>query len=102
MFFSSGDEKWVFHVNSRRKRQWVGPGERPSPEPRPDLHRKKLMLCVWWDMGGIIFWELLGEKVSLNAALYNQQVDHVTEACAQKGQKRPRSSSNTITPDHIQ
>ena len=29
--------------------------EEKSPELRPDLHRKKLMLCVWWDMGGIIF-----------------------------------------------
>jgi hypothetical protein len=58
----TGYEKWVFHVNFRRKRQWVEPGERPSPEPRLYLHRKKLMLYVWWDMRGIIYWELLGEK----------------------------------------
>jgi [histone H3]-lysine36 N-dimethyltransferase SETMAR len=93
----TGDEKWVFHVNFRRKRQWVGPGERPSPDPRPDLHRKKLMLCVWWDMEGIIYWELLGEKVRLNAALYSQQLDHVAEAVRTK---RPEKTKIILQHDN--
>jgi hypothetical protein len=32
--------------NFPHKRQWVGPGEKPSPDPKSDPHRKKLMWCV--------------------------------------------------------
>lgn len=32
----TGDEKWMLTVNFRRKRQWVGPGETPKPDVRPD------------------------------------------------------------------
>jgi hypothetical protein len=48
------DEKWIFYVNVIRKREWCRPGEAPKPTPKKNLHSKKLMFCVWWDMEGII------------------------------------------------
>jgi histone-lysine N-methyltransferase SETMAR len=48
------DEKWIFYDNVIRKRQWCRPGEAQKPTPKKNLHSKKLMFCVWWDMEGII------------------------------------------------
>jgi histone-lysine N-methyltransferase SETMAR len=47
------DEKWIFDDNVIRKRQWCRPGEAPKPTPKKNLHYKKLMIFVWWDMEGI-------------------------------------------------
>ena len=50
----TGDEKYIFYANYRRRKQWIAPGEKPRSDPRPEIHRKKLMLSVWWDMEGPI------------------------------------------------
>jgi hypothetical protein len=46
-------QKWIFYDNVIRKRQWFSPGEAPKPTPKKNVHSKKLMNCVWWDMEGI-------------------------------------------------
>jgi histone-lysine N-methyltransferase SETMAR len=93
----TGDEKWVFHINFRRKRQWVGPAETPSPDPKLDPHRKKLMLCVLWDLEGVIYWELLDSKTTLTAAVYSQQLDRLAEAVRTK---RPSKTKVIIQHDN--
>jgi hypothetical protein len=47
------DKKWIFYDNFILKRQWCRPEEAPKPTPNKNLHSKKLMICVWWDMEGI-------------------------------------------------
>ena len=42
----TGDEKWVLYVDHTRKRQWINPEDLPEPEPKNDLHPKKVMLSV--------------------------------------------------------
>ena len=90
----TGDEKWVFHINFRRKRQWVGPAETPFPDSKLDPHRKKLMLCVWWDLEGVIYWELLDSKTTLTAAVYSQQLDRLAKV------KRPSKTKIIIQHDN--
>lgn len=75
----TGDEKWVLYVNYRRHKQWIGPGEQPKPEPKPELHQKKIMLCIWWDLSGVVYWELLPEGTTVRASLYSEQLDRVAE-----------------------
>jgi len=60
----TGDEKWIYFENPKRKRSWVTPGE-PSTS-RPNRYERKTMLCVWWDQKGVIYYELLkpGEIVN--------------------------------------
>ena len=36
------NEKWVTYVSFQRKRQWVCPGQTPSPDVEPDTHQKRL------------------------------------------------------------
>ena len=39
-----------------------------------EIHGKKVMLSVWWDQKGIIYWELLEPKQTITADLYSQQL----------------------------
>jgi histone-lysine N-methyltransferase SETMAR len=76
----TGDEKWVLWANHSRKRQWLGAEETPQPEPKADLHPKKVMLSVWWDCQGIVHWELLPSNTTVNAELYCAQMDRLKQA----------------------
>ena len=89
----TGDEKWVMYVNVKKKRQWLDPGQPPEPTPKQGLHPKKIMLCVWWDIHGIIHHELLRNNQTVTAELYCQQMIRLREelqkntpfSCEQKG-----------------
>jgi len=42
----TGDEKWIYLENPSNKKQWLSPGQPALPSPKPNIHRKKVMLCV--------------------------------------------------------
>lgn len=70
----TGDEKWIYYDNSVNKKQWLSLDQAPLHVPKPEIHRKKVMLCVWWDQKGIIYWELLEPKLTVTANIYSQQL----------------------------
>jgi histone-lysine N-methyltransferase SETMAR len=76
----NGDEKWVMYVNHTRKRQWLDRDQQPEPEPKPDLHLKKVMLSVWWDVKGIIYFELLPVNTTVDATLCCTQMNSLQAA----------------------
>ena len=80
----TGDEKWIYYDNPVNKKQWLSPEETPLPCPKHEIHRKKVMLCVWWDMKGVIYYELLEPKKTVNADLYSQQLIRVSQALERK------------------
>jgi len=73
----TGDEKWVLYNNVQRKRQWLSSGQQPIPTPKPGLHPKKVLLCVWWDIEGVIHHELLNIGQTITADIYCQQLDRL-------------------------
>lgn len=75
----TGDEKWVLYINYQRRHQWLSAGQPAVPTPKPDLHPKKVMMSVWWNVQGIIYWELLPDGCSVTSDLYCQQLDRVAE-----------------------
>lgn len=93
----TGDEKWVLYFNSTRKRQWVLQEEVPEPEPKPDLHQKKVMLSVWWDYKGVIHHELLPSGTTVTAALYCTQLARLHTAMEQK---RPEKDKVLLLHDN--
>jgi histone-lysine N-methyltransferase SETMAR len=53
----TGDEKWVHYENSKRKKAWVTPSEPGPSQPKRDSHCAKVMLCVFWDMKSMVYYE---------------------------------------------
>jgi histone-lysine N-methyltransferase SETMAR len=93
----TGDEKWIYYNNPFNKQQWLDPGESDIPTPRPSIYRKKVMLCVWWDMKGIVYYELLEPKQTLNANLYSEQLMRLNEKnFGKKNWTRSREEKNHI------
>lgn len=80
----TGDEKWVVYVNTSHKRQWVESGCEAVPTPKPELHQRKVMLCVWWGVSGIIHFELLPTGLTITAERYCDQLSRVYNALLQK------------------
>jgi histone-lysine N-methyltransferase SETMAR len=63
----TGDEKWVLYVNHNRKRQWLRSGDKPEPEPKGELHPKKVLMSVFWDFKGILWYNILGYGTTITA-----------------------------------
>ena len=80
----TGDEKWILYVNHTRKRQWLGVRQTSIRTPKNDLYPKKVMLSIWWNIRGIIYWELLPTGSTVNADLYCEQLDRVAEKLYKK------------------
>ena len=55
----TGDEKWVHYSNPKRRKSWGYPGHASASTPKPNIHGSKVMLCIWWDQLGLIYYELL-------------------------------------------
>ena len=53
-----------------RNRQWVNREDLTEPEAKNDLHRKKVMLSICLDSGGIVYWELLSRNITIDEKLY--------------------------------
>ena len=73
----TGDEKWVLYSNKKRTCQWLSSNQLTIPTPKPSLTLKKVLLCVWWDCGGIIHFELLKPGETITAEVYCQQLDRL-------------------------
>lgn len=75
----TSDEKWIIYDNVRRKKQWLSKKEVPVPTPKPGLTLRKVLLCVWWDIRGIIHYELLKPGNTVTAAVYCEQLERMNE-----------------------
>ncbi|XP_043258954.1 histone-lysine N-methyltransferase SETMAR-like [Colletes gigas] len=83
---ATGDEKWVTYDNivQKDKRQWLDKDQPPLPDPKANIHGKKILLCVWWDCQGIIHHELLKSNLTITADRYVQQLQRVQEKLNEK------------------
>lgn len=70
----TGDEKWIYLENPKRKKSWVNPGSPSTSTARPNRFGKKTMLCTWWDQKGVVYYELLKPGETVNTQRYQQQL----------------------------
>ncbi|GFV91086.1 mariner transposase [Trichonephila clavipes] len=66
----TGDEKWVTYNNTVRKQSWSKRSEEAQTVIKPGLTARKVLLSIWWDWKGIIYYELLPYGQTLNSDLY--------------------------------
>lgn len=76
----TGDEKWVLYINYNRERQWVRDKQDLIPTPKPEKYGIKVMLSVWWDIHGIIYWELLPTGTTVTAEVYCKQLENLKKS----------------------
>jgi len=99
----TGDEKWIYN-NVERKRSRGKRNESPLATPKAGLHPKMVMLCIWWDWKGILYYELLPNNETINSEKYCSQLDELKIAIEQKPEepeeKHPSESSCFIRTMH--
>ncbi|KHJ95739.1 transposase [Oesophagostomum dentatum] len=59
-----------------RKAQWVGVGQQAQDVPKHDLHIKKIMVTVWWNIHGVVHWQLLNDGATITANLRCRNSEH--------------------------
>lgn len=84
----TGDEKWIHYENPTPRKYRARRGE-PVPStsksvPKQNIHGMKVMLCIWWDQKGVIYYELLQPGETITAERYRQQLIKLHRALNEK------------------
>ena len=69
----TGDEKWIYFDNPKRKKSWVHSGQPSTSQPVRNIHGKKALLCMW-DRKGAVYYELLKPGETVTGDRYRQQL----------------------------
>ena len=52
--------------------------------PKAEIQQKKIMLSVWWNYEGILYFELLPKNQTINSNVYVQQLAKLSDAVQEK------------------
>lgn len=80
----TGDEKWIQYDNPKRKKTWGEPGHASTSSAKPNIHGSKLLLCIWWDQQGVIYFELLKPNETITGDRYRLQLMRLSRALMEK------------------
>ena len=80
----TGDEKWIHYDNPKRKKSHVKPSQPAISTAKPNIHGAKVMLCIWWDQKGVLYYELLKPDETINGKRYWTQLIRLKRAIAKK------------------
>ena len=59
----TNDEKWIHYDNPKKRKSWGPPGYTSTSTAKPNIHGKKLMLCIWWNQLSVVYYQLLKPKL---------------------------------------
>ena len=62
-------------------RSVVGPRRNSRALPRAKLAPKKVMVTIWWSVGGLIHYSFLDLGETITSEQYAQHIDEMTENC---------------------
>ena len=79
-----GNKKLILYNNVEWKRSWGKWNEPPPTTPKAGLHLKKVLLCMWWDWKGVLYYELLPENQTINSNKYCSQLEQLKAALNEK------------------
>ena len=73
-FLITCDEKWVYYNNQPRTRDWLPTSEQPKSIAKTGLTNKKVLLCCYWSIYGIEYYEFLNSGQTINSEVYCEQL----------------------------
>ncbi|XP_033318240.1 histone-lysine N-methyltransferase SETMAR-like [Bombus bifarius] len=76
------DESWILYDTLRASD--LGRVKCPATVARPGLHPKKVLLSIWWNLKGILYYELFPEGQTINSEKYCTQLEKLKEAIITK------------------
>ena len=74
------DEKWVHYDNPKCKKSYVKPGQPAKSTAKPNIHGAKVILCIWWDQKGVLYYELLKPGETIDGERYRTQLIRLKRA----------------------
>jgi histone-lysine N-methyltransferase SETMAR len=78
-------EKWIYLNNPDLQKQWLDRGQLPVPVAKRERpSKKKVLLCVWWNYEGLIYYELVPVGRTINAEVYSQQLEKMYTVLLEK------------------
>lgn len=80
----TGDEKWIHYDNPKRRATWGYPGHASSSTAKANIHGEKIMLCIWWDQLGVVYYELLKPNETVTGKLYRRQMMRLSRELKKK------------------
>lgn len=86
----TGDESWIRYDNTTRQAFWIPPGAGPPTQPKVGIHCCKIMVSVFWDAQGMLYWELLEDNQTINANIYTEQLQKLAAAVREKRPDRTK------------
>lgn len=90
----TGDEKWILYDNVVKKKSWCGPGETPETVAKAGLYPKKVMLSIWWDWQGVLYYELLPQNQTIDSTKYFSLLNKLKQAI--KDNRRKFTKRNCV------
>ena len=60
------------------------PGHVSTSTARPNIHGVKIMLCIWWDLLGVVYYELLKSSETTTEDRYRTQLMRLSQALKEK------------------
>lgn len=62
-------------------------GTRVNVEMELSIHAKKVVLCIWWDRKGILYYELLNSGKTVTSVHDRQQLINLSDGLKRKRPK---------------
>lgn len=87
------DESWVLShdpLTRVESMEWVASSSQVSIRPKLDCRKHKVMLCLWWDCGGILFAKFMPDGKTVDSNKYCSQLDEVKKVFNNGRPNRPR------------
>jgi histone-lysine N-methyltransferase SETMAR len=71
------DKKWIYINNQDIQIQWFDKGQLPVLVTKRERFERKVLLCVWWNYEGLIYYELVPDSRKINVEVYSQQSEKI-------------------------
>ena len=69
---------------TKTRNEWLSPNRKETLHTRTCAHPQKIILCIWWNSEGVLYYELLPRVVTITADIYCQQLKRLADTIQEK------------------